>query len=145
VRVLLTVGRKFDRSDLGPIPRRVHVESWVDQARVFEAADLVVCHGGSGTAFGALAAGLPLVVVPVFADQFENGRRVARRGAGLTLELEQEHRDGPRRVVADGDAPGIADAIDEVLRSPSYRRHAREVAAEMAAVPTVDQVLEMLT
>jgi UDP:flavonoid glycosyltransferase YjiC (YdhE family) len=41
-------------------------------------ADLVVCHGGSGTAFGALAAGVLIVVVPLFADQFENGRRPGR-------------------------------------------------------------------
>lgn len=66
-RVLLTVGNRFDPGALGPLPSHVHVEPWVDQDRVFPEADLVVCHGGSGTAFGALAAGVPLVTVPVFA------------------------------------------------------------------------------
>ena len=68
VRVLLTVGRRFDRSRLGAIPPNVRVEAWVDQANVLDQADLVVCHGGSGTAFGALAAGVPVVAVPLFAE-----------------------------------------------------------------------------
>jgi UDP:flavonoid glycosyltransferase YjiC (YdhE family) len=33
-------------------------------ADVMRGASLVVCHGGSGTVFGALAAGIPLVCVP---------------------------------------------------------------------------------
>ena len=70
----------FDPGALGPLPSHVHVEPWVDQDRVFPEADLVVCHGGSGTAFGALAAGVPLVTVPVFAGQFENSRRIGVRG-----------------------------------------------------------------
>lgn len=74
VSVLLTVGRVIDIAALGPVPHNVHVEPWVTQSDVLATADLVVCHGGSGTAFGALAAGVPVVVVPVFADQFENGR-----------------------------------------------------------------------
>ncbi len=95
VRVLLTVGRQFDSAALGPVPDNVHVETWVDQARVFDRAEVVVCHGGSGTVFGAVAAGVPLVVVPVFADQFENGHRVAGTGAGVVVESEHTQR---RRV-----------------------------------------------
>jgi len=142
-RILLTVGRRFDRSNLGVIPANVRVEAWVEQAVVLDEADLVVCHGGSGTVFGALRAGVPVVVVPIFADQFENGRRVAEHGAGLVVETQQGSGDR-RQVIGGHDAPRIADAIGEVLRAPSYRRNARRVAAEMTATPTVDEVLERL-
>ena len=98
-RVLLTVGGRLEPASLGPIPANVHVEPWIDQDRVLAGAELVVCHGGSGTVFGAVAAGVPLVVVPVFADQFENGRRVARSGAGMTVETESVRDDGSREVV----------------------------------------------
>jgi UDP:flavonoid glycosyltransferase YjiC (YdhE family) len=144
VRVLLTVGRRFDRSDLRPIPANVHIEAWAEQANVLDEAELVVCHGGSGTLFGALAAGVPVVVVPLFADQFENGRRVAGCGAGLVIEPEHEDANGPRRVIGDEDAPRIVDAINAVLGTASYGRNARRIALEMAAAPTVDQVLEAL-
>ena len=81
-------GPPFDASTLGPVPANVHVEPWVDQARVLEQAELVVCHGGSGTTLAALAAGVPLVMVPLFADQFENARRVAPTRAGLVVEAQ---------------------------------------------------------
>jgi UDP:flavonoid glycosyltransferase YjiC (YdhE family) len=108
---------------------------------VLEQADLVLCHGGSGTVYGALAAGIPVVVVPVFADQFENGRRVAATGAGLVVEPEPAVVPGPRTVIADADAPRITAAAKIVVQDPSYRRAAEVIAAEMAATPTVDDVL----
>jgi UDP:flavonoid glycosyltransferase YjiC (YdhE family) len=144
VRVLLTVGDRFDRTALEPVPANVHVEPWVEEAHVMPEADLVVCHGGSGTVYGALAAGVPLVVTPLFADQFVNGRRVADCGAGLVVEGEGGGDGGPRRVLGDRDVPRIADAIDAVLGTPSYRRRARRIAREMAAAPSVEEVLDAL-
>ena len=123
-RVLLTVGRKFDSEQLGPVPDNVHVEAWVDQDDVLERADVVVCHGGSGTAFGAIAAGVPLVLVPVFADQFGNSRRIADAGAGVVVE-----------------AAGIQAALTNVLHEPRYRRHAERLAEEIAATNNVDEAL----
>jgi UDP:flavonoid glycosyltransferase YjiC (YdhE family) len=139
-RVLLTVGHKFDRAALGPVPANVHVEAWVDQARVLAAADLVVCHGGSGTVYGTVAAGIPVVVMPVFADQFENGRRVAAARAGVIVEPESANDSGPRSVIAEADAPRITAAIDDALANPTYCLGASAIAAEMAATPTVDEV-----
>ena len=144
VRLLLTVGHRFDRSDLGPVPANVHVEAWVEQAHVLAEAHLVVCHGGSGTVFGALAAGVPLVVTPLFADQFVNGRRVADCGAGLVIEAGSAGDNHPRRVLGDGDVPPIADAINAVLGTAFYRRNAGRIALEMAAAPSADEVLEAL-
>jgi UDP:flavonoid glycosyltransferase YjiC (YdhE family) len=116
----------------------VHVEPWFDQAGVLAHADLVVCHGGSGTALGALAAGLPLVVVPVFADQFENARRIAAAGAGVVVE----HARGA--TIDARAAPRVADAIEAVLADGSYRGRARAIAAEMATAPTPQEVLARL-
>ena len=139
-RVLLTVGRRFDVAALGPVPAHVHVEMWIDQVSVLEAADVVVCHGGSGTALGALAVGVPLVVVPLFADQFENARRIAAAGAGVVVEDAIEAPVDERADVA----RRIARAIDAVLEDASYRRRARSIAAEMAAAPSPEDVLGLL-
>ncbi len=46
-------------------------------------ASAVVCHGGSGTLLSTLATGCPVVVIPLFADQFANARSVDAAGAGL--------------------------------------------------------------
>lgn len=129
-RVLLTVGRRFDPARLGAVPPHVHVERWVDQARILHETTLVVCHGGSGSAFGALAAGVPLVLVPLFADQRENARRIAGAGAGL---------------VVDADARSAAEAVEMVLDTPSYRERARRFAEEMADGPDALEVLDGFT
>jgi UDP:flavonoid glycosyltransferase YjiC (YdhE family) len=121
VRVLLTVGRELE---LGPVPANVHVERWVPQADVLGHAAAVVCHGGSGTTLGGLAAGLPLVVVPLFADQPHNGVRVATVGAGVVASLD-----------------GIRGAILRVLGDDSYRARAEALAGEMRALPPADEFL----
>lgn len=143
-RVLLTVGRRFDISQLGELPSNVHVEPWVDQADVLAEAEVVVCHGGSGTTFGALAAGVPLVIVPLFADQFANGPKVAEAKAGVVLNTGLD-TGGGRRLLSQADAVLIAEAIEKVRGHSSFRQHAQRIAAEMAQAPTVDDLLDELT
>jgi len=144
VRILLTLGHRLDPATLGRLPANVHVEPWVEQLDVLAAATLVVCHGGSGTVFGALAAGVPVVVVPSFADQFANGRRMAAAGAGITVEADPGRDHGARRLIADHDAPRITTAVDAALTEPGYREAARRISAEMSTAPIADEIMARL-
>jgi UDP:flavonoid glycosyltransferase YjiC (YdhE family) len=135
-RVLVTVGNETDVEALGPAPPNVRVERWVSQADVLAQAEAVVGHGGSGTTLGALAAGVPQVVVPLFADQPENARRVAAVGAGVAVWADPDTPLPPMRGSIDAGA--LRDAVIEVLDDPSYRDRATAVAAEIAALPTPD-------
>jgi UDP:flavonoid glycosyltransferase YjiC (YdhE family) len=135
VRVLLTVGRHLDVDTLPRIPDNVHVEPWVPQQDVLAHAAAAVVHGGSGSTLGALAFGVPIVVIPLFADQPYNARRVHEVGAGIAVEPNRE--DPPATV------PALRQAIETVLAAPSYRERAREVAAEVRAEPPVDAAVEM--
>jgi UDP:flavonoid glycosyltransferase YjiC (YdhE family) len=141
-RVLLTIGNETDAGALGPAPANVHVERWVPQAQVSGHASAVVCHGGSGTTLGALAAGLPLVVVPLFADQPENARRVAATGAGVAVGPGDEAPREPIRSTIDTGA--LRAAIQAVLADPAYRDAARRLAEEMRALPPTDAALAAL-
>lgn len=141
-RVLLTVGPRFDQAQLNDVPGNVHVEGWVDQAEALAEAALVVCHGGSGTTFGALASGVPVVAVPLFADQFTNGCRVLQVGAGLLVDVDRDTQG--RRRLGRADALHIRGAVEAVLADASYWESARRVAAEMAAAPTAKETLEDL-
>lgn len=140
VRVLLTVGHGTDTSAFGAIPANVHVEEWVPQADVFGEAAMVVCHGGSATVLGALAAGLPLVIVPIFADQPDNARLVHEAGLGLGVRTGTEAEDRVGKI-GPADAPRIRAAIEQVLADPSYRQAAGWVADEMGVLPTVDELI----
>ncbi len=129
VRVLVTVGRDADPTRLEPVPANVHLERWVPQNEVMPHAAAMVCHGGSGTVTMGLAAGIPMAVLPLFADQPWNAERVAALGAGIALE---------------GAAPAIGDAVRRLLAEPSYREAAQGVAAEMRALPPVDAAIHVV-
>jgi UDP:flavonoid glycosyltransferase YjiC (YdhE family) len=135
-RVLLTVGRDLDLDTLTEIPDNAHVEPWVPQQDVLAHAAAAVVHGGSGSTLGALAAGLPLVVVPLFADQPMNARRVAEVGVGLAVE--------PDRANVQAALEPLRDAVETVLTEPSYGERARAIAAEARAEPPVDEAIPLL-
>ena len=120
-RVLLTLGVGAE-VELGEVPPNVHIEKWVPQQDVLPHAAAVVGHGGAGTTLGALGAGVPQVVVPLFADQPANAARIAIAGAGVAASID-----------------GIGAAIEHVLADDSYRSAARRVADEMRRLASVDE------
>lgn len=126
-RVLLTVGVAAE-VELDGVSPNVHVEKWVPQADVLGHAAAVVGHGGSGTTLGALAAGVPLVVVPLFADQPWNAARTAVVGAGVVAPMD-----------------GIRAGIERVLADGSYRAAAGRVADELRGYPPVDDYVARMT
>ena len=126
--VLLTIGDRRDPAELGPLPRRVRVERWVAQDEVMPRAAAVVGHGGSGSTLTALAAGVPLALVPLFVDGPENARRVAGAGAAIVVD----------------DATQLANAVRELLDDSSYVDAARRIADEIRALPPVTEAVELL-
>jgi UDP:flavonoid glycosyltransferase YjiC (YdhE family) len=135
LRVLLTVGRELDLDALPPAPENVRVERWVPQQDVLGHASAALVHGGSGSTLGALAAGVPLVVMPLFADQPQNARRVAEVGAGAAVE--------PNRDDLNATVSPLREAIRSVLDDPSFGERARALADESRALPVVDNALPL--
>ena len=142
-RVLLTVGRDLGIDTLGPVPENAHVEAWVPQPDVLADATLVVAHGGSGTTFGTLAAGVPLVIVPLFADQLVNAERVAGAGAAVVVEPDRGAERG-MGTLGPQHPPRSARRSRRSWADPSYTRGARRIADEMAALPSIDDLLARL-
>jgi len=138
-RVLLTTGEAMDEAHLAVPGPHVHVTRWVAQADVLPHARVVVCHGGSGTTLGALAAGVPLVVTPLFADQPENGRRVAAVGAGVVVE-PRDH--GAVRSAVD--SADLHEAIAAVVANDAYAQAAGGIASDIRELPPADEVLTLL-
>jgi len=143
VRVLLTVGWATDIACLGEIPENTHVEPWVAQSDVLAQAEVVLCHGGSGTTFGALAAGVPLVICPLFSDQAANGRVIEHAHSGVVV-AGRTVAPGSLRGVGPEDVEPLRAAVAHVLREPVYRHAAQRVAAELSAAPTLDDVVGSL-
>jgi UDP:flavonoid glycosyltransferase YjiC (YdhE family) len=132
VNLVVTVGRNGDPEQFGPQPPNVRIERYVPQSLLFPRCDLVISHGGSNTMLGALAHGIPQVMVPITADQPDNAERCATAGAARVVPL------------ADATPAAIRDAALAVLSDPSYRRAARRVRDEMVRLPDLDDVVALL-
>jgi UDP:flavonoid glycosyltransferase YjiC (YdhE family) len=134
VRILLTVGEAGDPALLGPTPSNTHVERWWPQEQVMRRATAMVTHGGFGTTLLGLSAGLPMVVVPLFAlDQYANARRIQATSAGLALA------DGPAAAAAD-----VRQALQQVLADSAYRHAAQRLADEIASLPHPSECVSIL-
>jgi UDP:flavonoid glycosyltransferase YjiC (YdhE family) len=127
--VLLTLG-PFDLAAIGTPPANVTVSAYEPQSRAM-LCDAAVIHAGAGTTVAALARGLPLVAVPLFADQMHNADRLV----AAELAVRVDPSEIAERLVA---------AVDTVLRDPAYARNARQAAAAIAARPTPRQVIDLL-
>jgi len=123
VNLLVTVGPGIDPAELGPQPTNVHIERYLPQSSVLPHCSLVVSHGGSGSVIGALAHGVPLVVVPMGADQPHNAARCEALGVARVLDA----------LAATPES--IAQAVSTVLADTSYRRAAERIRDEYAALP----------
>lgn len=135
VRALLLIGEERNRP--ARLPEGVAAFDYAPYGELLPRARAVVHQGGIGTTAQGLRAGVPSLVVPFSHDQFDNGSRVARTGAGRWLprpkynaasaarELRAMLTDESytsraaevgRQVRSEDGASAAADAIEEVLR-----------------------------
>jgi MGT family glycosyltransferase len=114
-------------------PANARLEQFLPHRPIIARAVCVVCHGGQGTTQKALAAGVPVCVVPFSRDQFDVARRVETADAGVRLHHRRVNparlrsavraatakRSGAEAVArgfaAAGGASAAADAVGEVL------------------------------
>jgi MGT family glycosyltransferase len=130
VRGLVTLGPALEPGVLDAPPNVTVVPS-APHAQVLEHAAAVVTHAGHGTTIKALAAGVPLLAMPMGRDQPDNAARVAASGAGLVLS--------PRAK-----APAIRDALARLLDEPAFAQAARRMADAIAADVATDRAVAEL-
>jgi UDP:flavonoid glycosyltransferase YjiC (YdhE family) len=130
--IVATIGAAIDPATFGPQPRNVRVERFVAQSAILPRCRVVVSHGGSGTVLGALAYGVPQVLLPMGADQPLNAARCEALGVGRTLDASAC---SPR---------DIRDAVAKVLQVPAYREGAAALREETLALPDATYALGLI-
>jgi MGT family glycosyltransferase len=130
VRALLTTGPALDLDGL-PVPANARVVAFAPHAAVLPHASLVVTHGGLGTIHAALAAGVPLVVMPDGRDQPDNAARVVEAGAGVRL---------PRRASAARLRRTITGALGDRSLAEAAKRMAQAIERADGAAAVVEAV-----
>ncbi|MEO5939875.1 MAG: nucleotide disphospho-sugar-binding domain-containing protein, partial [Candidatus Limnocylindrales bacterium] len=94
---------------------------FLPQTNIVPLVDLVITHGGNNTTTEAFHFGKPMVVLPLFWDQYDNAQRVAETGFGVRL---------PTYAFADDDLRG---AIDRLLEDTDLRGRMARIGAEIRA------------
>jgi MGT family glycosyltransferase len=115
------------------LPANAHVEQFLPHSPILARAACAVTHGGAGVTQKALAARVPVCVVPFGRDQLEVARRVEVADAGTRLSARRLNperlrrkvreamtkRDGANRVAdgfnATGGATAAAEAVQQLL------------------------------
>jgi UDP:flavonoid glycosyltransferase YjiC (YdhE family) len=129
---VVTVGNLIDPAEFGRQPEHIHLAKYLPQDEILPYCDAAIAHGGSGSLLGAITHRLPMVVLPMGADQPHNGDRVTALGLGLALD------------VIDATPADIRDAVTTVLTEPSYRDAAGRLRDELVAYPPPDKTVPLL-
>ena len=112
-------------------PPNVTVVERAPHREVLRHASAIVTHAGHGTVIKALAAGVPVVALPLGRDQLDNAARVAHHGAGLRLKPNAKPE-------------AIAKALQRVLDEPAFAANAERLAAAIAAETVEDRAVQEL-
>ena len=132
VSLLLTVGPTGTPASLERTGTHLRVEHYVEQDALLPHCAAAISHGGSGTMLGALAQGVPHVMLPQGADQFRNAAVCESYGFGTAL-LD----DSPSPTL-------IGTALSQILADPTFARTARALGDEMARGLTLDTTVSVI-
>lgn len=131
VDVVITTGPHVRIDDLPDHGPRVRIEPFVPQHELLDRCRAIVCHAGSGTLVAALSLGIPVVVLPMGADQPDNADRCDALGVGVVHDP---------MTVSPAD---IAGSTDAVLHDPRFAAAASLLADEAASQPRIEDVPEL--
>ncbi|CAK1555943.1 unnamed protein product [Leptosia nina] len=109
-----TVLWKFDET-FENLPKNIHVRSWMPQSSILAHPNVKVfiTHGGLLSTLESLQYGVPLLAIPVFADQPHNAARSVQTGQAVQVQYSPDM------------APKVKEALFELLRNDSYSKKAK--------------------
>ena len=106
-------------------------EEFVPQTRIIPMVDAVITHGGNNTTTEAIHYGKPMIVLPLFWDQYDNAQRVDETGYGVRLATyrfsQEEMNAALETVLRDEAVRARAAAAGERVRSSDGLRRAADL------------------
>ena len=103
-RFIVSKGPQHASFDVAP---NMYGAEFLPQTKIIPRVDLVITHGGNNTVIEALHFGKPMIVLPLFWDQYDNAQRVSETGFGLRLETysftDSDLTEAIERLLSDSD------------------------------------------
>ena len=120
LRLVVSLGPQHE---LLRVPPQVHGAEFLPQTEILPRASAVITHGGNNTITESLHFGCPMVVLPLFWDQYDNAQRVQETGFGVRLDTY-------------GHEPSeLLEALARLLADQPLRRRLNDIAARLSADP----------
>jgi MGT family glycosyltransferase len=117
-RVIVSMGPRADELRLAD---NMVGAATLPQTTLMPQVDLVITHGGNNTTTEAMHNGLPMVLLPLFWDQYDNAQRVHELGYGVRLATYS---------FGDGELTG---ALDRLLADTALRERMAAIGADIRA------------
>lgn len=132
VMVVLAIGSNQNPERFGARPPNVRIGRHLPPVQMLPRSDVFITHGGFNSVKEGLSAGVPLVVIPMTADQPDNAARCAALGLARVVS---PHERTPETIRA---------AVREILRDHGYRDRAVRFQQEMLALPGPEHAVVLL-
>lgn len=101
-RIIVSKGPQHDTYSL---TENMYGSEFLPQTKVIPQVDLVITHGGNNTVTESLHYGKPMIVLPLFWDQYDNAQRVDETGVGVRLSTyafkDHELTDAIEKLISD--------------------------------------------
>jgi len=128
-RVIVSMGPQHDQLHLAG---NMWGAEFVPQPAILPQVDLVITHGGNNTVTECFHHGRPMIVLPLFWDQYDNAQRVQELGFGRRL---------PTYTFTDG---ALLGAIEELLADRGLRGRLDAIAARLQAAPGTIRAADLI-
>jgi MGT family glycosyltransferase len=128
-RVIVSKGPQHE---LLRLPGTMAGEELLPQTSVLPQVDAVITHGGNNTVTECLHFGRPMVVLPLFWDQYDNAQRVQETGFGQRLDT---YGHAPEELLA---------AVDRLLADGAVRERLDAVSARLQAHGGTERAAERI-
>jgi len=126
---------KGPRADELALPDNMWGEARVPQTSIISEVDLVITHGGNNTVTEALHFGKPMVVLPLFWDQYDNAQRIDELGFGVRLAtydfVDEELVTAVDGLLDDEVLRASLDALGERIRETDGTRRAADLIEDV--------------
>jgi MGT family glycosyltransferase len=127
---------KGPQADLIELADNMVGAEFLPQTKVIPQVDLVITHGGNNTTTEALHFGKPMILLPLFWDQYDNAQRMDELGFGVRLSTyaftDEEMTAALDRLLGDVDLRERMAAAGEGIRSRDGLRHGADVIEQVA-------------
>ncbi|MGE5460876.1 MAG: glycosyltransferase [Solirubrobacterales bacterium] len=122
---------KGPRAEDFELPGNMWGEARVPQTSIVPLVDLVITHGGNNTTTEAFHFGKPMIVLPLFWDQYDNAQRVHELGYGVRLDTyafeDAELQGAVDRLLSDAELRERMAANGARIRAADGKRKAADL------------------